>query len=89
MEKIHSNYAKGFLLLDVCLVEQSNVDDNLAWLRARLGLKSHTQPAMRFATLFKTPRRDCIGENEKCFRRSKFSIEPFDEKTIFVVEHCL
>ena len=89
MEKIHSNHAKGFLLLDVRFVEQTYVDNNLVWLPTRLKLKSHAQPAMRFVALFETARRDRVGENKKRFLGAEFSVEPFDEEIVFVIEHCL
>src|ERR1043166_3014687 len=89
MKEIHADHAKGFLLFDVGLVQQAHVDDDLAWLPAWLGLKTHAQPAVRFAALFKTARRNCVCKNEEGFLRSKFRVEPFDEKIVFVLEHCL
>src|SRR5260370_40743127 len=44
---------------------------------------------MRFIALFKTARRDRVGENKKCLLGAEFSIQSFDEKIVFVVEHCL
>ena len=44
---------------------------------------------MRFIALFKTARRDRIGENKKGFFRPKFSVKPFDEKVVFVIQHFL
>src|SRR5262245_22865936 len=89
VKEIHPNNAEGFLLFDVCLVEQSNVNDNLAWLPARLGLKSHAQPAMRFAALFKAARRNRVGEDKECFLGPEFSVESLDQKIIFVIQHFL
>src|SRR5262249_25040428 len=64
-------------------------DNDLARLTAWLGLEPHAQPAMRFISLFKTARRNCIGENKERFLGSKFLIQPFDQKIVFVIEHCL
>src|ERR1700730_17122322 len=44
---------------------------------------------MRFIALFETARRNRIGENKKCFFSSEFSVEPFDEKMVFVIQHRL
>src|SRR5215469_14623442 len=65
------------------------MDNNLAWFCAWLRLKPHAQPAMRFVALFETARGDRVAENKKCFFGPKFSIEPFDEEIVFVVQHCL
>ena len=72
-------------MFDVSLVEQPDVNDNLARLPSWFGLKSYTKPAVRFAALFKTARRDRVGENEKCFLRANFCVEAFNEKILFVV----
>src|SRR5436190_3823494 len=89
IKEIDSDYAESLLLFDVGLVEQPHVDDNLARLRAWIGLKATAQPAVRFAALFKTARHNCVCKDEEGFLRPKFCIEPFDKKIVFVVEHCV
>jgi hypothetical protein len=89
VEKIHPDEPQSFLLVDVCFVEQPNMDNDLAWLPPGLGLKPHAQPAMRFITLFETARRDGVGEDKERFLDTKFSIKSFDQKIVLVVEHCL
>src|SRR5207244_3098557 len=64
-------------------------DDNLARLRAWLGLKAHPEPAVRFAALFKTARCNGVCKDEEGLLRPEFCVEPLDQKTVFVVEHCL
>ena len=44
---------------------------------------------MRLIALFEAARRNRIGEDKKCFFGPEFSVEPFDKKIIFVIEHCL
>src|SRR4029077_7385904 len=44
---------------------------------------------MRFITLFETARRDGIGEDKERFLGPEFSIQPFDQKIVLVVQHCL
>src|SRR5215831_16155987 len=44
---------------------------------------------MRLIALLETARRDGIGEDKESFLASKFSIEPFDQKIVFMVEHFL
>src|SRR6516162_4457615 len=44
---------------------------------------------MRFVALLETARRDGIGEGKESFLASKFSIQPFDQKIVFMVEHFL
>src|SRR5260370_18447219 len=44
---------------------------------------------MRFIALFKTARRDRVGENKKCLLGAEFSIQSLEEKIVFVGEHCL
>src|SRR4030095_13893804 len=65
------------------------MDNDLAWLPAGLRLKPHAQPAMRFITLFETARRNGVGEHKERFLGSKFLIQPFDQKIVFVIEHFL
>src|SRR5262245_41696493 len=65
------------------------MDNDLAWLPSGLGLKPHTQPAVRFIALFEAARRDGIGEDKECLLGSKFSIQPFDQKIVFMIEHFL
>ena len=65
------------------------MDDDLARLRAWLGLEAHPQPAVRFAALFKTARCNRVCKDEEGFLRPEFCVEPLDEKIVFVVEHCL
>src|SRR2546421_7238666 len=65
------------------------MDDDLARLPSRLGLKTDSKPAMRFAAMFKTARRDCVGKNEKCFFGAEFLVEALDEQIVLVVEHRL
>src|SRR6266513_1786041 len=65
------------------------MDDDLAWLPPGLGLKPHAQPAMRFITLFETARHDGISEDKERFLGPEFSIQPFDQKIIFMIQHCL
>jgi hypothetical protein len=89
MKKVHPNDAKGFLLVDVGCVKQTDVDDDLARLRARLGLKSHPKPAVRFAAVFETTGSNCVGKNEECFFGSEFLVEALDQKIILVIEHRL
>src|SRR5215471_2222963 len=63
------------------------MDDDLARLRSRLGLKTDAKPAMRFAAILKTARCDSIGEDEECFFGAEFLVETLDEKIVLVVEH--
>src|SRR5215471_10071873 len=65
------------------------MNNDLAWLPAGLGLKPHAQPAMRFIALLETARRDGIAEDKESFLASKFSIQPFDQKIVFMIEHFL
>src|SRR4029077_5379045 len=44
---------------------------------------------MRFIALFETARCNRVGENKECLLSAEFSIQAFNEKIIFVVEHCL
>src|SRR5262249_7960603 len=73
----------------VCFVEQPNMDNDLAWLSAWLGLKPHAQPAMRFISLFETARCNRIGEDKERFVGSKFLIQPLDQKIVLMIEHFL
>src|SRR5436309_8895922 len=62
----------------------------IIWLGcARLGLKSHSEPAMRFIALFETARRNSVSEDKKCFLIAEFSVKALDEKIVFMVEHFL
>src|SRR4030095_215780 len=65
------------------------MNNDLVRLPAGLGLKPHAQPTMRFISLFETARRNRIGEDKERFLASKFSIQPFDQKIVFMVEHFL
>src|SRR6516165_1372245 len=65
------------------------MDNDLAWLPFGLGLKPHTQPTVRFITLFETARRNGVSEDKECLLGSKFSIQPFDQKIVFMIEHFL
>ena len=67
VKKIHPDDAERFLLVDVGFVEQPNVDNDLAWLPAWLGLKAHAQPAMRFIALFETARRNWCRQRQRTF----------------------
>jgi len=78
-EEDYSDHAKGFLLFDVSFVKQADVNNDLAWLATWLGLKSNPEPAVRFVALFETARRNCVGENEKCFLGAELFVKPFDE----------
>src|SRR5206468_10022128 len=44
---------------------------------------------MRFITLFETARRDGIGEDKERFLGPEFSIQPFDQKIKFMIQHFL
>ena len=87
IKEVHADDTKRFLLLHIRFVKHPHVDDNLVWFTARLGLKSHTKPAMRFTVLFETARRNSIGKNEKCLLNPEFCVEPLQQKIVFVVEH--
>src|ERR1051326_3097547 len=87
IEEIHSDHAKSFLLFDVGLIEQPNVDDDLARLGSRLRLKTQGSPTVGFTSLLKTPRGDGIGKDEEGLPRAKFRVEPFDEKIVLLVKH--
>src|ERR1039457_4606886 len=89
IKEIHADHAQRFLLVDVRLVEHAHVNDDLARVAARLCLKTNAKPAVRFVVLLETARCHRVGENEKCSLIAKFGIEPFDQKIVLVVEHCL
>src|ERR1700730_2930902 len=89
VKKIHSDNAERFLLIDVRLIEHPNVDDNLAWFAARLFLKAHAQPAVRFVVLLEAARRHGVGENKKRSLVSQFFIQPLDQQIVLVVQHRL
>src|SRR5262245_19063199 len=65
------------------------MDNDLTGFPARLGLKPHAKPAMRFITLFETARHNGIGEDKECFLGSKLLIQPLDQKIVFMIEHFL
>src|SRR5436190_13702827 len=65
------------------------MDDDLAWLPSRIGLKTDAKPAMRFAAMFKTARSDRVGKNEKCLFGAEFLVEAFDKEIVLMVEHRL
>src|SRR5450755_163459 len=89
VEKIHSDNAERFLLIDIRLIEHSDVDDNLARFAARLLLKTHAQPTVRFVVLLEAASRDGVGENKKRSLVSKFFIQPLDQQIVLVVQHRL
>ena len=47
VDQVHADHAERFLLVDVCFVEHAHVNDDLARLAARFGLKAHPEPAVR------------------------------------------
>src|SRR5438046_8079891 len=87
IKEVHTDDTKRFLLLDVRFVKHPQVDDNLVWFTAWLGLKSHAKPAVRFIVLFKTARRHSVGKNKKCLLSPEFCVEPLDQKIVFMIEH--
>ena len=89
VKKIHSDNAERFLLIDIRLIEHPDVDDNLARFAARLLLKTHAQPAVRFVVLLEAASRDGVGKDKKRSVVSKFFIQPFDQQIVLVVQHRL
>src|SRR5437868_2889605 len=89
VDQIDPDNAERFLLIDVCLVKHADVNNNLARFTAVLGLKADPEPAMRFAMLLKTSCRHRIGKHEEGTLMTELLVQPLDQQTVFVIEHCL
>src|SRR6266404_1178923 len=89
VNQIDSDDAERFLLIDVCLIKHADVDNNLAWFTAVLGLKANAEPAMRLAMLLKASCRYRVGKYEEGTLMTELLVQPLDQQTVFTVEHCL
>src|ERR1041385_3025197 len=83
VQEIDTDGAESFLLPHVLLIQHTHVNENFRSLRARLGLKTDTQPAV---ALFASS-GDRVGENEKSRPRPELFGQSFLEQFVFIVQH--
>jgi len=77
-------------LIDIRFIEHAQVNDDPAGFPADLGLKTHTEPAVRLVVLFESARRHGVGENRKLPRYAALLIKAFEQQVVLVIEHgCL
>ena len=79
VKQIYSDYTQRLLLIDIRLIEHSDMDDDLARFPARPGLKPHSEPAVRFVVFLETSGRDGVRENKKRPLVSEFFAQPLHQ----------
>ena len=89
VDEIDSDHPERFLLIDVGLINHTDVDNNLAWFTAVLGLETDAEPAMRLAMLLKASCRYRVGKHEERTLMTELLIQPLDQQAVFMIEHCL
>ena len=89
VEQVDADDAQGFLLQGVFGVEHPHVQDDLAVLVARMGLKSHAHPAVALVGALEVARRNRVGKGEERGRVAAAFAQSVQVQLVLVVEHRL
>ena len=89
VQEVHAHDPERLLLQLIFRVAHAHVNDDLAILIARMGLKLHTDPAVAVVRAGEVARRDGVREREEGRRVAAGVAQSLQIELVLVVEHAL
>ncbi len=89
VEQIDAHDAQSLLLQVVFTIEHADVDNDLAVVVPRVGLKFYAHPAVALVGALIVAGRHRVGEGEESRAVAARRLQPFQVEAVLVIEHAL